>query len=166
MTVMILPLRLISKVRLPQNTKLSLLALFLLGFVVIAASILTCVEGSKRDFLSGANFSLYCNISITAAAGIACLPQIRMLFLKRFRKSSQRDRTPQVGETMSHDRSMATPGSGEDSTMGTTSSEKRGKSTPLILTHKFLSGDGKMGVGSARLSEKRGNEDEPIIGTK
>jgi len=50
--------------------------------------------------------------------------------------------------------------------MGTTSSEKRGKSAPLIRTHKFLSGDGKMGVGSARLSEKRGNEDEPIIATK
>jgi hypothetical protein len=157
--VILLPLPLIWKVRLPRSTKLSLSALFLLGFVVVAATILSAVEGARSDFISSANFCLFCNLAITAAAGVACLPQIRMLFLKRFRKEkSPSDPSSAIGVTM-REASLSTP----QTNNGTMSQEKKCKSTPLILSNKFLSGDGKVGIGNARLSEKRGSADEDVV---
>src|SRR5271170_1547473 len=109
--------------------------------------------GVQKDFVFGANFTIWCNVSLTAAAAVACAPQIRTLFLKRFKFfKSQRGAAQDSVITTQEDQSRPSPTIHQ----GTQSeSEKRSKSTPLILSNKFLSGDGKVAVGDTRLSKKR-----------
>ena len=45
----------------------------------------------------------------------------------------------------------------------TVGGEKRSKHTPLILSNKFLSGYGKVGVGDARLSKNRSSGEHGIV---
>src|SRR5579871_344947 len=155
---MILPLPLIWRVRLPTNTKISLTALFSLGFLVVAATIVSAYMGSQKDFISGANFVLWCNIAITASAAVGCAPQIRTLFLKRFRKTEVPPER-HVPTFISMDEQPIT------SPQPTLTSERRDKHKPLILSNKFLSGDGKVGIGNARLSEKRDSGELDMVQT-
>jgi hypothetical protein len=90
---------------------------------------------------------MWCNISLTAAAAVACAPQIRTLFLKRFRHLK-----PQEQELARN--SIFTD---ETPTESNQTAEKRSKSTPLIISNKFLTGDGKVGVGDAQLSQPEEN---------
>lgn len=55
------------------------------------------------------------------------------------------------------------PQSSPEIIQGTVGSEKRSKHTPLILSNKFLSGDGKVGVGDARLSRNRSSGEHEIV---
>jgi len=122
----------------------------------------------QKDFISSANFTIWCNVSLTAAAAVACAPQIRTLFLKRFRqlKSSQQDAARDSffmsQEGPHEDRQKSSP-EVIQGTAHTGGSENRSKHTPLILSNKFLSGDGKVGVGDARLSKSRASREHEIV---
>ena len=70
--------------------------------------------------MAGANFTIWCNISLTAAAAVACAPQIRTLFLRRLNQS-----TPQQRE-IARD-SVLTEETHSETTQET--AEKRSKST-------------------------------------
>jgi hypothetical protein len=142
--------------------------------------------GSQKDFISGANFAIWCNVSLTAAAMVACAPQIRTLFLKRFRQfKPQREAAPTslvtTQETQEGNSATALaeiepsvvsrsekPRTPPPVPNGTHASERRGserrsKSTPLVLSNKFLRGDGKVGVGDMRLEQQNGHSDEQNI---
>jgi hypothetical protein len=91
---------------------------------------------------------------------VACAPQIRTLFLKRFRQLKlQREAGRDSIITTQEERRQSSP----EMLQGTVGSEKRSKHTPLILSNKFLSGDGKVGVGDVRLSKGRPSEEHGIV---
>jgi hypothetical protein len=108
---------------------------------------------------------------MTSATIVACTPQIRTLFLKRFKtKNSQENARGSIiathqdfleatskgsrGGSRGSEIGMITPANGLQS------NEKRAKSTPLVLSNKYLRGDGKVGVGDARLPQSRHGENE------
>jgi len=158
---MILPLPLIWKVQLPmvrtlqllllivQSTKLSLTALFALGFLVIGATIASGYMGAQKDFVSGANFVIWCNVSLTAAAIVACAPQLRTLFYTQLRKASR----DHVRGGASTNPDLSSPSTViEPSALTPTVCPTNRRLTnhrPLILSDKFLSGDGKVSIGNA-----------------
>ena len=92
--------------------------------------------GVQNDFISGANFIIWRNLSLTAAAGVACAPQIRTLVLRRFKILKTQAVVAHTGVvTTQDDRQPSLSLSG-----ATRTTDKRGKSTPLILSNTFLSG--------------------------
>jgi len=142
--------------------------------------------GSQKDFISGANFAIWCNVSLTAAAMVACAPQIRTLFLKRFRQfKPHREATrtsPGTTQETNEGNSATALAEIEPSVISRSEkpkapppvpngthtserrgSERRGKSTPLVLSNKFLRGDGKVGVGDMPLKQQNGHSDEQDI---
>ena len=127
---------------------------------MVAANIVSCYIGVQKDFLSSANFTIWCNVSLTAAAAVACAPQIRTLFIKRFRQlKPQREAGQDSIMTTQDERRQSSP----EILQETVGSEKRSKHTPLILSNKFLSGDGKVGVGDVRLSKNRPSGEHEIV---
>ena len=174
---MILPLPLIWKVQLPmvrtlqllllivQSTKLSLTALFALGFLVIGATIASGYMGAQKDFVSGANFVIWCNVSLTATAIVAWAPQLRTLFYRRLRKASR----DHVRDGPSTNLDLSSPSIViEPSTRTPTACPTNKRPTnhrPLILSDKFLSGDGQVSivnanarVGGQQVTPRRSNE--------
>jgi hypothetical protein len=125
--------------------------------------------GAQKDFVSGAEFVIWCNVSITAGTIVACAPQLRTLFYSRLRKSSQdhvarrnASSFPESLPPVSIAQSPVVP-------PGTPMDEKRSKFTPLVISDKFLSGDGKVcignakaGVGDQRLTESRRSSEAEI----
>src|SRR5271163_4197409 len=105
--------------------------------------------GVQQDFISGANFAMWCNVSLTAAAAVACAPQIRTLFLKRFKKHKQREAGQTGLVTSSPESSSDVPLQNRT----TISNERRGKSTPLTITNKFLAGNGHVAIGDICLND-------------
>jgi hypothetical protein len=124
--------------------------------------------GSQKNFISAANYTIWCNITLTAAAIVACAPQIRTVFLKRFKQIKQEHDVAGEGIITTQDKNglytgpNGTWGSKEllppPKTLprvanGTQGRDRRSKHTPLMLSDKFLRGDGKVGVGDVRLTE-------------
>jgi hypothetical protein len=118
--------------------------------VVIAANIVSSWIGSQKDFIAGANFTIWCNISLTAAAAVACAPQIRSLFLKRLKQLKPQERELAQNSMLTEETRRPTTEHG---------TEKRSKSTPIVISDKFLSGAGKVEVlgSDATLKEHRGS---------
>lgn len=119
--------------------------------MVIGATIAAAYMGAQKDFVSGANFIIWCNVSLTAAAIVACAPQLRTLFSKRLRKSL-RENARGGASTFPDDLSLPRVSIEQLPTYPTTelANEKRSKHTPLILSDKFLSGDGKVSIGNPK----------------
>lgn len=117
--------------------------------------------GVQQDFISGANFAIWCNVSLTAAVAVACAPQIRTLFLKRFKSNRGRE-SSQAGLVVTHDGA----GSSSETPLqeGTTfSNERRIKSTPLTITNKFLAGNGHVSIGDVRLKDNGSNFEHEMV---
>jgi hypothetical protein len=110
--------------------------------------------GSQADFIKGANFTIWCNVSLTAATAVACAPQIRTLFLR-----SRKNRSGEVAGTSfdisnrdlpKETRSEESSEQGSEKAASETEVGEKTKSTPLLLSSKYLTGGGKVGVGDAR----------------
>ena len=43
------------------------------------------IHAVQNDFISGANFTIWCNVALTAATAVVYAPQVHTLFLKQFK---------------------------------------------------------------------------------
>jgi len=115
--------------------------------------------GVTRHFIQGASFIMWCNISLTCAIVVGCAPQIRTLFLKRFNFfKSHREAARDSLIAPPEDRN-----SQPSSTVEQNENETKKKGTALVLSNKFLSGDGKVAVGDARLSDNASSGESDIV---
>lgn len=103
---------------------------------------------------------IWCNVSLTAAAAVACAPQIRTLFLKRFKMLEPQHEVARTSLVTTQNGPHGLPDRSRETTQ---TNEKRSKSTPLILSNKFLSGDGKVAVGNVWLSKNRNSGELEIV---
>lgn len=111
--------------------------------------------GSQEDFIKGANFTIWSNVSLTAATAVACAPQIRTLFLR----SARKNRTGEIAGTSfdisNPDHVLATLSKDYSEQSSYPEADEKGtsekkKSIPLTLSSKYLTGGGKVGVGDGR----------------
>jgi hypothetical protein len=135
---------------------------------VIAAVIMSAYMGSQWNFIKGANFTVWTNVSLTAATAVACAPQIRTLFLR-----SRKNRSGEVagtsfdisdGDQQKVTRSEQSSEQGSEKAGSESGVGEKTKSTPLLLSSKYLTGRGKVGVGDARGTIENESETTSIQG--